>query len=435
MEFEGGGYLASGKFKCLFDNEDYVEYLSDDHGQKIGNMRCFRGKATIIAEKAEFDSEQTFAQLLHKTMSPSMLCLAYATLALIPNKRYNLSSGGVDAFRRISKVSSQNCKDLFVKPTQLQAVCMDQGIPLSGSTVIQDIWTQMKSVVTDSSSGPTCELVAPLISEYLCSTCLGLKVLQDSGILHGDIKANNILLYTVPQPIRRFEIDPDASETSTDVLGRRLRYQIIDFGKHQTLDQFVRGGFRAFTRKSMRAWYNPLCLGVHLMDKETSGAANSEQSGSDSDAFRQATIYKLTRGQELARWLPELFQQIDKYAFMYILWQILYSSYTLGNKERQWDSNAFNKSLLTLIESCARPVPAPLDQALARASEEPWIFQSDFRKHMVDHSFVWFCTWDEIYVRVRAWSKRWNRKMRVVPKTLRDLAAFASPSLTIQPIG
>ena len=110
MNFEGGEYLASGKFKCLFDNQDFVEYLRDKDGSKLGKMRCFRGKATIIAEEKEFNLEQAFAQSLQQSLSPPLLRLAYASMALIPNKRYNLSEDGVTRFQKISRVSSQNCK-------------------------------------------------------------------------------------------------------------------------------------------------------------------------------------------------------------------------------------------------------------------------------------------------------------------------------------
>lgn len=439
MNFEGGEYLASGKFKCLFDNQDFVEYLRDKDGSKLGKMRCFRGKATIIAEEKEFNLEQAFAQSLQQSLSPPLLRLAYASLALIPNKRYNLSEDGVTRFQKISRVSSQNCKALFQNPTKLQAVCMDQGIPLSGATIISDIWSH----VSNTESKPTMVDAALLLSEYLCSVCVGLKLLLDANVLHGDIKANNVLLYPTPQPIRRYELASDhAAGNATDVVGRRLRYQLIDFGKHQTRDKFLHGGYRAFTRQTMRPWYNPLCLGFYLLDKETAldvhDSHNGAGSESNSDAIRESK-YETTQ-EDLKVWLPKLFEQIDKYAFLYILWQIAYSSNVVGAQSKHWDANAFNTTLLALIQSCARPLPNVPKQALGRISGEAWLAKSDFRKYMMENGFVWFTTWDEIYARVWLWGKQWgltqsNRnKVPGVPKSLRGLVAFASPSLEIQPL-
>ncbi len=438
MTFEGGAYLASGKFKCLFDNQDFVEYLRDDQGSKIGKMRCFRGKATIIAEKREFDSEQAFATTLAKTLSPALLRLAYATLALIPHKRYTLSSTGVERFKQVSKVSSQNCKALFEQPTNLQAVCMDQGIPLSGATIIQDLWTNVSNQPPNKVTMDTSVL---LLTEYLCNICAGLKLLLDADILHGDIKANNVLLYPNPQPIRRYELPTDTADMKggkpTDIVGRRLRYQVIDFGKHQTRTQFVKGGYRAFTRKSMRPWYNPLCLGVHLLHKESQELGERVLSESDSDSSKvRKEVVSEPMQEELQLWLPKLAQQMDKFAFMFILWQIAYSSNVQGSRSKAWDSTAFNASLFELIEACVKSPPFILEQALERVQEEAWVHKSDFRKYMLSRNFVWFATWDEIYAHVISWATKWlpSHTKLVIPKTLRSLVAFASPSLQVQPL-
>jgi hypothetical protein len=448
MNFEGGAYIASGKFKCLFDNQDFVEYLRDKDGSNVGKMRCLRGKATIIAEEKEFNLEQAFARTLHQSLSPPLIRLAYAAFALIPNKRYDLSEDGVQRFQQISRVSSQPCKALFQNPTKLQVVCMSQGIPLSGATIIPDIWSHVATV----QSKPTMVDSALLITEYLCNVCVGLKLLLDANLLHGDIKVNNVLLYPNPQPIRRYELPSDQQSTlgeATDMIGCRLRYQLIDFGKHQTRETFLGGGYRVFTSQTMRPWYNPLCLGFYLLDKEASlevskssdavkGLSHKNETiDSNSETIRNTT-YK-TKRQDLQVWLPKLFYQIDKYAFMYILWQTAYSSNVLHTQYKEWDATAFNSSLLALIQSCAQSLPNVAQQALKRISGEAWLAKSIFRKYMMTNSFVWFTTWDEIYARVWVWGNQWGltvhpTKTPVVPNSLRSLATFASPSLEIQPL-
>lgn len=409
MALQGGAYLSSGKFKCLFDNQDFVSYLRSSDGSSIGKMRCFDGQATIIAEAKEFDREQAFVTVLKDTASPALFALAHASLALIPPKRFDLSADGVAAFQKIGRVSSQNCRDLFASPTKLQAVCMDQGTPLAGATVISDIW----KAVAASDVDMTMTQVAPLLTEYLCNVCISLKLLLDLGIVHGDVKTNNVLLYPDPHPIRRYELTKEVGEreSPTDVVGRRLRYRLIDFGKHQPLDRFLKGGFRAFTRRNMRAWYNPLPLGFALLDGDASAS--------------------VLNNKELNIWLPKLAMQIDKYAFMYILWELAYSSNVQGSQSKEWDADAFSTSILNLIAACSRPAPRVPKQALDRVRRESWLEKVDFRKYMLHNGFVWFTTWDEIYAQVWTWGSKWNPQI-AVPQTLRALATFASPALDIQ---
>ena len=284
------------------------------------------------------------------------------------------------------------------------------------------------------------EQSAPMLAEYLCSVCVGLKLLLDANILHGDIKANNVLMYPAPQPTRRYELGLDESNdaaTATDIVGRRLKYQVIDFGKHQTRERFYNGGYGAFTSTTMRPWYNPLCLGFHLMNKESVPVAATPErptnaSDSGSGGLRESA-YTTTQA-DLKLWMPKLFGQIDKYAFMYILWQIAYSSNVLGSKHSAWDATKFNASLLDLIKSCAHPLPDTPNQALIRILKEKWLFESDFRKYMIDNRLLWFSTWDEIYARVWTWGAKWGLRGPydvLVPNSLRGLATYVSPSLVV----
>ena len=407
---QGGAYLASGKFKCLFDNSDFIQYFLDERGNSLGKVKCFNGQATVIAEKRELDKEQLFDTTLQERLNNTpMICLAHATLALIPKKRFTLSPEGVAIFKQVAKVSSQNCQNLFSDPTHLQAVCMDQGIPLARSSVVQTICKTLVSqhpVATLSS-----QQAAPLVGQFLCHIALGLKVLLDAHILHGDIKVNNVLMYENPQLIRRYEVEcvPNAPTTqSTNVVGRQLTFQLIDFGKSQTQERFLSGGHRVFARKSMRAWYNPLCLGFELLNKDM-------------------------QHSELKRWMPELFQHIDKYAFMFVIWQLTQSSDELDEQGNYWDAATFNAELFRLIAECSAPLPSRIvAQALARVKQESWVTSSsDFREFMLNSDFVWFRSWEEIYLVVRKWAKKYNATQtnKVLPPTLRGLAAYACPGI------
>lgn len=436
--FQGGAYLASGKFKCLFDDEDFIEYFRDASGTKLGKKSCLRGQAVIIAEATELDNEQVFADLLRSKLLNG-LCLSHATMALIPKKRYTLIPHGIAKFAQVAKYSKQpNCINLFKQPTKLQAVCMTRGIPLSGRTVIETTWKHHKQNV-NSTKVPTPSQAATVLGEMLMSVSLGLKVLMDVGILHGDMKVNNVLMYRDPPPIRRHEIETsDGIEPSKmlDPVGRQTSFQLIDFGKHQTLRRFVAGGFRAFTRTSMRLWYNPLCLGLSLFDQETASASLSHDSNSAAPSGTSSGTARKTTAQltqpELSVWLPQLFQQIDKYALMFIIWQMADSARQLGTLKP-----SFETSLYDLILSCRAPLPDPvLDNAFHRVTEEAWVQKVAFRKFMLKHQLVWFVSWDRIYAAIYDWMKSWQPKssgapLPGVPKTLRGLATYLCPGLDI----
>jgi hypothetical protein len=116
---------------------------------------------------------------------------------------------------------------------------------------------------------------------------------------------------------------------------------------------------------------------------------------------------------------------------MYLLWQLAYSSNVQGSQQKTWDVATFNASILDLIASCSRPIPHVPKQALDRVRKEAWLTKSTFRRHMLEHGLVWFTTWDEIYARVWTWGSKWNTQI-AVPQTLRALATFASPTLSIK---
>ncbi len=424
----GGGHVSSGKFKCIFDNEDLIHYFTDEGGQELSakhaHHKCMRGKAVIVSEAAEFDREQTFATTIQSRLPPRAMCLVIATMSLLPLKRFTLSPKGVHYFAQLMKHSKQvNCAAMFQSPQKIQAVCMNQGVPLSGTTLLSTLWTHFG---TASSTIPTSSprAFAPFIGTLLTEVTLGLKLILDAKLLHGDVKLNNILLYPTPSPIRRYEIQPtQTSDTAKDVeaVGRRAQFQLIDFGRHQTLETFTQGGFRLFARRTMRAWDNPLCLGLWLLDMD----------GKSDLPTDLKTPYQWSN-DELARWIPQIFQQMDKFAFMYIVWQLAYSiqiQYPRMYRE-------FTQSLYTLIVECGAPLPDPLlQEALARVKDEKWTTRSEFRTLMMAEQLVWFGTWDQIYANVTKWIQRHDTPTTTTTrpehtKTMHSLANYLCPGIT-----
>lgn len=441
MDLQGGEYIASGKFKCLFDNRDYLSYLVVDASGGVAgedHLSCLDGFAAVIAESRELDKEQVFDELLRGALSKDATRMIYATMALLPSRRYTLSPAAIARFAVLAAHSKQpNCMDLFKSPSKLQAVCMNRGTPLSGSDVIPTVWASLSG----SSVGPSPELAAPLLGELLGDVALGLKVLLDADILHGDIKMNNVLLFQKPQPIRAWEIEPvdpakGVSARSEKPVGQRAFFQIIDFGKHQTKAGFVKGGFRAFTRKNMRLWYNPLCLGLALADAahvpKASETVDDASTGTGSSDLRRDG--RALRHEELSRWLPEVFGQIDKYAFMYVVWQLGQSAALLGKQAdgAKWKSTEFFQSLLSLIQYCVAPFPDDLvERAANRVSLETQLHDHPFRKHMMTNKFMWFKSWPAIYRVVRSWSKYWNVPLtkKLIPRTMGELANNLCPGI------
>jgi hypothetical protein len=322
---------------------------------------------------------------------------------------------------------------------------MNQGTPLSGRDVIRTVWASLSG----SEKDPVPKLVAPLLGELLGDVALALKVLLDADILHGDIKMNNVLLFQKPQPIRAWELDPVDLTKGVDVrgeapVGQRAFFQVIDFGKYQTKAGFARGGFRSFTRKSMRLWYNPICLGIVLLDSaylpDSDGSSSTSGHGRSGSAT-SSDLRRAGRGvahEELDRWLPKVFGQMDKYAFMYLIWQLGQSGASLGkgddgvSKDVAWQSTDFFQSLVSLIQHCVAPFPDTLLlQAADRASQEMQLHDHPFRKHMMTHNFMWFKSWTTIYHNVRAWSKYWNVPLtkKLLPRTLGDLANDLCPGV------
>jgi len=377
-QLSGGAYVSSGKFKCLFDHEDYVSYLIDGDEK---HMSCLNGFVTVIAEKKEFDKEDYFAQQIQKRLPSEAHCYLHATLLFATSKeRFTLSVEGLKRFQQIAHFSrNPNCINLFKSPTHMQAICMKRGVPLSGKTLRDTIvkYPLLKSTKVDT--------LIHFIGLCLTELSLGLKLMLDAHMFHGDIKLNNILFF--PQPLKH-----------------KTTFRIIDFGKAQTKTHFIRKGYLALARpglkkyatqdssspehslsSELRLWYNPLCLGLVL-----------------ENTLRARFPRKYTKTKSVnSKQLAELFPQIDKYAFMFVIWQ--FASVVADV--------AIRKSLVELIVQCQLEIPAQFQGALA-------IIQSDsihakdhpFRQFMIGRGIMWFQSWYQIYAHVYNWTQKQRAK-------------------------
>ena len=421
--FEGGAYIASGTFKCLFDHDDKIQFVDRENGDVFREMRCGQGNVVIISEKEEFDKEESFSKILLPTFDKRTICLPLALYFFLQSgtPRYTLSEDGIESFRKIAnQKSSTNCKKLFQKPRTLQAVCLAQGVPLTGDELVFIIWSKFGK---GKDFTPT--KFAPLLAEYLTNVALGLKVLLDVELCHADVKTNNVLLFERPRPIRRYEIEPNTIklEGELDQVGRRAYYQLVDFGKYKTKQNFIEGQFRAFTRKSIRLWYNPLCLGLYLLDQ--SSEIDAPQLSVSSSEYR--SNWKPLLNQTYQRWITPLFDQMDKYAFMWLIWEAAKSLHKVEQEKLE-------TSLYQLIQDCALPLPDPiLEQAAKRLNQETWLKDHPFRIFMLERQLFWFGSWAFIYRRIFTWSRRHNRKRTkiLIPETIEQLASYLCPSLPV----
>ena len=383
---EGGAYISSGKFKCLFDHEDYIDYLQNKDEKRIS---CLDGFVAVIAEKKEFDKEEAFARKIKSALPAEAQCYINATLLFATSDtRYTLSPRGLVKFQQLADVSRNlNCMNLFKSPKQLQAICMKRGTPLSGKTILSTI----------ASSQHPLNVPTQFIGTCLTELVLGLKLMLDAHMFHGDIKLNNILFFPNPST-------------------HKTTFRIIDFGKSQTKSEFLERGYWALARpglkiasqlqssdsstslesgttlsSELRLWYNPLCLGIvlhhiHHIQQLQSKHSISDFNMSDEEKHLKASKFSLSKPL-----LEQLFPQIDKYAFMFVVWQF---AHAVTNKDTR-------KTLIKLILTCrVQKVPPEFEKALSIIQSGPDIKDHPFRKFMIKNGIVWFQSWYQIYAHV-----------------------------------
>lgn len=470
QSLQGGEFIAAGSFKCVFDKSTLFQITNStgDDAEAQQEFGCGDHFAALVAEKHEFDKEDVFANSVVSNLPSKYHFLVRATLGVIPKQRRELSSSGLAALRR-QVPDTASCKKIFKNPTQLQVVCMGQGVPLRSRDLLFTIWNQLMPHPQPSPPPPNTSgdhVVVPpppptsiqdlrgslkplalVASKLLGDVALGLFVLEHARICHCDMKSNNILLLP---------------HSATQAM-----FRPIDFGLSQSVTKFVNSGFRRLGKKEFAAWYNPLCRGIVLLlqnlqnpdsdadehtkhssravstssDEQTSSLSASTASPSylrqpgtinnnnttdqhnvpsiDLDGPAPQTPSTPVTKDAVKRALAQhVSGQVDKYSFMYVVWSLARSA--KGHKE----VDDWKRSLYDLILSCRNTtLPPVVNSALEQVQLEfkqnkQTVSYTTFTQFMLNHDAVFFKDWPEIYTQIIEWRDKMHPDTSNDPQNL-----------------